>query len=74
METEMTHAITYPAGAAHVSHADGLFARIGRALAEWRMYRQTLSELRTLSRRELEDLGIAEVDLRHVAREAVRRA
>ncbi|HMQ92737.1 MAG TPA: DUF1127 domain-containing protein [Amaricoccus sp.] len=69
----MTHAITYPAGA-HGAHEDGLVARIGKQLAEWRMYRLTLNELRTLSRRELEDLGIAEADLRHVAREAVRRA
>ena len=30
----MTHAITYPAGAAHVSHADGLFARIEAAGAD----------------------------------------
>ncbi len=70
----MTHAITYHAGAARLSPEDGLVARFRKAFAEWRTYRHTLSELRTLNRRELEDLGIAGADLRRIAREAVRGA
>lgn len=67
----MTYVTTYNPGAARISSDDGLVARIRTWFAEWRMYRRTLGELQGLSRRELDDLGIAEADLQRVAREAV---
>ncbi len=68
----MTHAMTNSAGMPRISPEDGLVARFLKALAEWRMYRRTLSELQALSQRELYDLGLAGADLKRVAREAVR--
>jgi uncharacterized protein YjiS (DUF1127 family) len=38
----------------------------------WRTFRNTVSELNTLSQRELDDLGIARANIREIARKAVR--
>ena len=52
----------------------GRFAEMGRESAEayrtWRLYRQTFDELRQLSPRELEDLGLNRATLRQAAHEA----
>lgn len=45
---------------------------ISRTLKSWRQYRNTVSELNSLSARELADLGIARSDIRSVARQATR--
>lgn len=37
----------------------------------WRLYRETVSELSRLSNRELADLGITRGDIRSVARRAI---
>lgn len=68
----MTQVMTSSAGVPRTSPDDGIVARLLKALAEWRMYRHTLSELRALSQRELYDLGLAGADLKRIAREAVR--
>jgi uncharacterized protein YjiS (DUF1127 family) len=44
-----------------------LFTRFG----QWRLYRHTLSELRELDARELNDLGLTRADLRRAAHQAV---
>ncbi|WP_337266930.1 DUF1127 domain-containing protein [Oryzifoliimicrobium ureilyticus] len=46
---------------------------ITRSFANWRKYRQTVSELGRMSNRELHDLGIDRGDIQRVARQAVGR-
>jgi uncharacterized protein YjiS (DUF1127 family) len=43
-----------------------------RTLRTWRQYRNTVSELNSLSQRELSDLGIARSDIPVIARQATR--
>lgn len=45
---------------------------LSRTLRTWRQYRNTVSELNSLSQRELADLGIARTDIPAVARQAIR--
>jgi uncharacterized protein YjiS (DUF1127 family) len=45
---------------------------IGRSFANWRKYRQTVTELGRMSNRDLQDLGIARSDISRIAREASR--
>lgn len=57
---------------AEFGHArPGFFARLGGAIADYRLYRRTLAELEGLSNRELRDLGISRYSVRQVARGAV---
>lgn len=44
--------------------------QLGAAMARRRVYRRTVFELRSLSDRELRDLGIARADIRRLAIEA----
>lgn len=64
----MANAITH-AGA----HRDGLgfFARLQQSWADYRLYRDTLVELQSLTDRDLDDLGISRHSLNDVARDAV---
>lgn len=50
---------------------EGLVARLGVALADWRLYRRTLAELDALSDRDLADLGLFRHDIPRIARETV---
>ncbi len=43
---------------------------VARTFNNWRKYRQTVNELGRMSPRELSDLGIAQSDIRRVARQA----
>jgi uncharacterized protein YjiS (DUF1127 family) len=43
-----------------------------RSYQNWRLYRETTHELRQLSDRSLNDMGIARADIRRVARHAVK--
>ncbi len=52
-----------------LSHA----AALRNALAEYRLHRRTVAELRALSIRQREDLGFAGEDLAEIARAALRR-
>ena len=62
---------------ANIVHAEfghsrpGLLARVNGAIADYRLYRRTLSELEGLSNRELRDLGISRFSIRQIARESV---
>jgi uncharacterized protein YjiS (DUF1127 family) len=47
---------------------NGLYGRFRR----WRRYRDTVRELKGLSTRELNDLGILPADISRLAREAAR--
>ena len=49
-----------------------LFAALIERLRIWRRERETLSELRRLSDRDLFDLGICPSDIRAVAKRAAR--
>ena len=42
-----------------------------RLLGEYQLYRRTVTELRALSQRELNDLGISSYDVSRIARESV---
>ena len=42
-----------------------------RNYRNWRLYRNTVSELNGLSNRDLADLGINRSDIPHVARKAI---
>lgn len=44
---------------------------IARKFRNWRTYRQTISELRGMTDRQLSDLGIGRSDIQRVARDAV---
>jgi uncharacterized protein YjiS (DUF1127 family) len=50
---------------------NGLFAGVRKAIADYRLYRQTLVELQSLSNRELRDLGLSRFALRDVAYDSV---
>lgn len=49
----------------------GLFAGIRKAISDYRLYRQTLGELESLSDRELLDLGLSRLSIREVAHDSV---
>jgi uncharacterized protein YjiS (DUF1127 family) len=57
--------------AVNYNASPSFFARASRALAEWRLYRQTRAELEALSDRELVDLGISRYDIDAIARQSV---
>ncbi|MEM7444633.1 MAG: DUF1127 domain-containing protein, partial [Pseudomonadota bacterium] len=48
--------------------APGLYSHLTARVNEWRRYRRTMSELRSLDQRELDDLGIGTGDLEAIAR------
>jgi uncharacterized protein YjiS (DUF1127 family) len=62
----MAHTLTYDLG-----EGFGPFARLRRALSDYRLYRKTFGELDALSDRELADLGISRLSVREIARESV---
>ena len=53
----MTHAITHDT-TTHTGGIGGWIARIRKSMADYRIYRQTMEELQSLSDRELNDLGL----------------
>lgn len=63
----MAHTMTRGSDARLLDGANGLFAGISKAFADWMLYHRTLAELRALSARELADLGLSAADLRAVA-------
>ncbi len=67
----MTHATLYHTGFAPAATAEGWLARIRKALADRALHARTLAELRGLSDRDLDDLGISRYDIARVARESV---
>ena len=48
----------------------GLIAIFTRKLAAWRMYRQTVRELQSMTDHELSDIGISRYDIENIARHA----
>ncbi len=67
----MTHVITHSGAQQGVA---GYIARLRKAWADYRLYRETLVELRALSDRDLADLGISRHALTDIARDAVYSA
>jgi len=66
----MAHAInlnTY----ADFAEQPGIFARVSQAFADHRRYLATYDELNALSDRELADLNLSRLDVRHIARDSV---
>jgi uncharacterized protein YjiS (DUF1127 family) len=49
----------------------GVFASFRKALADYRLYRRTLSELENLTNRELRDLGLSRLSIRQIAYDSV---
>jgi uncharacterized protein YjiS (DUF1127 family) len=62
----MAHTLTY-----EISQGFAPFARLRKAIADYRLYRSTLDELAVLSDRELADLGISRHSIHGIARESV---
>jgi uncharacterized protein YjiS (DUF1127 family) len=67
----MAHAMTFDPGASGFGGAAGLVARARKALADHRLYRQTVAELEALSDRDLSDLNVARFAINDVARASV---
>lgn len=70
--------ITYPSRPGLLAETEqvarSLPTRLRGAFAAWRAYRRTLAEFDALSIRQREDIGIAGLDTRELAREASRPA
>ncbi len=49
-----------------------MFEVLKSRVASWKRYSRTVSELQSLSNRELADLGIARTDINRIAKDAVR--
>lgn len=49
-----------------------MFEVLKTRIATWKRYSRTVSELQSLSNRELADLGIARHDIHRIAKDAVR--
>lgn len=49
-----------------------MFEVLKTRIATWKRYNRTVSELQSLTNRELADLGIARTDIQRVARDAAR--
>jgi uncharacterized protein YjiS (DUF1127 family) len=49
-----------------------MFEVLKTRIATWKRYSRTVSELQSLSNRELADLGIARTDIARVAKDAAR--
>lgn len=46
------------------------FSGLAQSIADWRLYRQTLSELNAMTDRDLADIGVSRLSIRDIAREA----
>ena len=55
----------------HARGGNGLFPGLRKAFGDYRLYRQTLTELDSLSNRELRDLGLSRHSIRQVAYDSV---
>jgi uncharacterized protein YjiS (DUF1127 family) len=66
---KMANTMTYELGSA--ANGNGWFGQVRRALADYRLYRQTIGELEQLSSRELRDLGLSRFAIRQVAYDSV---
>ncbi len=49
-----------------------MFEVLKTRIATWKRYSRTVSELQSLTNRELADLGISRTDIQRVARDAAR--
>lgn len=63
--------VANPAQSDLMARVQSVFASAKEANARRQMYNKTLSELQTLSRHELADLGLSQSSLRSVAYETV---
>ena len=45
--------------------------RLANRFRKWRSYRKTYNELKRLSERDLDDLGISRMDIRSISRQSV---
>ncbi len=66
----MAHAVNLNAYADY-DEQPGIFARLRQSFADHRTYLATYYELNALNDRELADLGLSQLNVRDVAREAV---
>ena len=63
----MANTMTYELGNTGAAGLSGLWPVSARALADYRLFRQTLDELEALNDRELADLGLSRLSVREVA-------
>jgi uncharacterized protein YjiS (DUF1127 family) len=67
---EMANTTTYELGHAGAAGL-GWIASARKALADYRLYRQTLGELEALSDRELQDINLSRFVIRQIAFDSV---
>ncbi len=67
----MAQVINFPSTGS--SYGYGFFAAVAQAVADYRLYLRTLSELRSLNDNELRDLGISRFTIREIAYDSVYR-
>jgi len=67
-DTTMANSVTYDLG---TNNNSGFFGRIGKAIADYRLYRSTVNELEQLNSRELRDLGLSRFAIKQVAYDSV---
>jgi len=67
----MTQGHSYGSKTGYLGAGQGFLARMAQALANYRLYRATIEELRQLSDRDLNDLGLNRLSIRDIARESV---
>lgn len=67
----MAHATNLDAGFVRPFATQSFIARIRRTFAERALYRRTIDELRSLSDRDLADLGLHRHEIGRVAHESV---
>ncbi|TPE50796.1 DUF1127 domain-containing protein [Amaricoccus solimangrovi] len=67
----MAQVINFPSATTTSGFGHGLFSAIARAVADYRLFLRTLTELRALNDRELRDLGISRYSIREIAYDSV---
>jgi uncharacterized protein YjiS (DUF1127 family) len=67
----MAHVMNFPAAAKSQDSTVGFFGAFTKAIADYRLYLRTVAELKSLSGRELQDLGLSRYSIHEVARDAV---
>lgn len=63
--------IAYEHDASKLNNATGLFAKLAKRFADYRMFQRSIAELSNLSDRELSDLGLHRGMIRATAHETV---
>ena len=67
----MANVLTFDLNDSALRSEAGFLARVRKGRADYRLYRQTVTELQQLNDRELADLGLTRFGIRQVAYDSV---